>query len=420
MSTSTGQPSWSRPSIESRLRAAGLPPLDRLAWLEVDTAALAHDLAVIRELAGPGTPVWPVVKDDAYGHGLEVATRSFLGAGAAGVCVATLGEARAIRAAGITGPVLILYPIPHESVVEAAEEGFVITVATSHGADDIVRAWSASRAADRGLRLRVHVEVDTGFTRMGVHPARLAEALRTLQQPGIGIEALWSHLATPEDPATSDEQEQRLDAAVELGRRWGIGTTHLAASGGLLTGRGLDGALVRPGLMAYGVMPDGALADRPGAGPVRTRLRPALRLVARPMRIQEVPVGTRVGYGGTWVAPRPSRIATLPVGYGDGYLRASTGSDVLVRGRRAPVVGVVSMDACTVDVTDVPDAGLDDEFVLLGSQGDDAISAAALAQARNTIPWEVLTGMARRLTRVYDAGAGPFGVRTLAGETLVR
>jgi alanine racemase len=126
-----------------------------------------------------------------------------------------------------------------------------------------------------------------------------------------------------------------------------------------------------------------------------------------------------VGYGGTWGATRPSRIATLPVGYGDGYSRAFSGSDVLVRGRRARVVGVVSMDSCAVDVTDVPGVGLDDEFVLLGHQGRDVIPALALAQRRNTIPWEVLGGMARRLTRVYDAPAGPMGVRTLAGEFMV-
>jgi alanine racemase len=120
------------------------------------------------------------------------------------------------------------------------------------------------------------------------------------------------------------------------------------------------------------------------------------------------------------VASRTSRIATLPVGYGDGYSRAFTGSDVLVRGRRAPVVGVISMDACTVDVTDLPEVGPDDEFVLLGAQGTEAISVRALAQRRTTIPWEVLAGMARRLTRVYDGPTGLTGVRTLAGEVLIR
>lgn len=414
-----------RPPVEARLHAAGLPPLDRPAWLEVDTDALADNLAAIRARVGRGTQLWPVVKDDAYGHGVEVASRSFASAGAAGVCVATLGEAEAIRAAGIGIPVLILYPIPDAALADAVRAGFSITVSTSHGAESVAVAWSASGVAASGARLVVHLEVDTGFTRMGVHPARLAEALAVLRRPGIDIVALWSHLATPEDALASDAQEGRLAVAAGVARRAGVAATHIAASGGVLTCRGVSGMLVRPGLLAYGVLPGGPLGE--GAGgegasgrALRAAVRPALRLVARPMRIHEVPVGTRVGYGGTWVAPRPSRIATLPVGYGDGYARASTGADVLVRGRRVPVVGVISMDACTVDMTDVPEAGLDDEVVLMGDQGGDAIPVLELAQRRTTIPWEVLTGMARRLTRVYDAAAGPLGVRTLAGETLVR
>ncbi len=416
-----------RPRSRSRVAAihrgppagVGLPPLDRPAWLEIDTSALAQDLGVIRELVGPATPVWPVVKDDAYGHGLEVATRSFVTGGAEGVCVATLGEAQAIRAAGIAAPVLILYPIPDDSLVDAADAGFAITVATSHGAQATARVWSESRAAGRGGRLAVHVEVDTGFTRMGVHPEGLAEALGVLQRPGIDIVALWSHLATPEDGATSDEQERRLAWALDVGRRWGITATHVAASGGVLTGRGIDAALVRPGLLAYGVLPDGALGDLAGAPGVMARLRPAMRLVARPMRIHEVPVGTRVGYGGTWVAPRSSRIATLPVGYGDGYARASTGSEVWCEGSGAR--SGRGLHGCVHGGRHGrPGRGPRRRVRVLGSQAGDTISASALAQRRTTIAWEVLTGLARRLTRVYDAGAGPFGVRTLAGETLVR
>ncbi len=408
----------SRPPIEARLRAAGLPVLDRPAWLEVDTAALKRAVRVIRERVGATTEVWPVVKDDAYGHGIEVATRSFHGAGAAGVCVATLGEAQAIRAAGITTPVLILYPVADAALPEAMRAGFALTVATDDGARAVARAWADLGSTTRPAPLAVHVEVETGFTRMGIAPERLRAALEVLHQSGIEIRGLWTHLSTPEDDPVSQDQARRLEEAVRAAGVGGI-ETHLAASGGLLTDRGTDRALVRPGLIAYGVDPGGPVAELPSAR-WRRELRPALRLLARPLRIAEVPIGASVGYGGTWVASRPSRIATLPVGYGDGYTRALTGSDVLVRGRRAPVVGVVSMDSCTVDVTDIPGVGLEDEFVLLGPQGDDVITALTLAQRRTTIPWEVLSGMARRLTRVYDAPTGLTGVRTLAGETLVR
>ena len=407
-----------RQPIEDRLRAAGLPPLDRPAWLEVDTAALELAVRTIRGRVGPTTQVWPVVKDDAYGHGIEVATRSFSTAGAAGVCVATLAEALALRAAGIDVPVLILYPVAPAALPDAMAGGFAITVASPQGAQDVARAWGVLGGAERPARLAVHVEVETGFTRMGITPSRLPAALDALRRPGLEVAAVWTHLATPEDDRVSDDQEARLGDAIRAAGVEGMGT-HLAASGGLLTGRGLDRLLVRPGLVAYGVAPGGRLGELP-AGRWLDELRPALRLVARAMRIEDVPVGTSVGYGGEWVASRPSRIATLPVGYGDGYSRAYTGCHVLVRGQRAPVVGVVSMDSCTVDVTDIREVGSEDEFVLLGRQGADEIPALALAQRRTTIPWEVLVGMARRLTRVYDAPAGPMGVRTLAGETLVR
>lgn len=416
MTISAGAPS--RPSIEARLRAAGLPPLDRPAWLEVDIGALEHAVRVIRARVAAATEVWPVVKDDAYGHGIEVATRSFAAAGAAGVCVATLAEAQAIRAAGIDVPVLILYPVSDAALPDAMRAGFAITVATAQGAEVVARTWAGQGTATASGGLAVHVEVETGFTRMGVTADRLRSVLDVLRQPGIRVVALWSHLATPEDERVADAQEARLDDAVRAAGAEGIGT-HLAASGGLLTGRGRDRALVRPGLIAYGVAPGGRLWEEAAAG-WSQELRPALRLLARAIRVEDVPVGTAVGYGGTWVATRPSRVATLPVGYGDGYSRALTGADVLVHGRRVPVVGVVSMDSCTVDVTDVEGVGPDDEFVLLGAQGTDAIPALALAQRRTTIPWEVLAGMARRLTRVYDAATGPKGVRTLAGETLVR
>jgi alanine racemase len=435
-----------RRPIEDRLRDAGLPPLDRPAWLEIDTAALAGNLAAIRARVGPDTQVWPVVKSDAYGHGAQVSARVFLAAGAGGVCVATLDEARQLRSAGVTSPVLILYPIQPQRVPEAADAGFQVAISTWDGAVAAARAWDGSGAATGGARLVAHLEVDTGLTRMGLQPEGVPAALEALDRPGIEVAAVWSHLATPEEPAFSAAQARALDDAAGIARGHGVAPTHLAATGGLLTGRGTDRMLVRPGLIAYGVAPDG-LAGAAGTDPVAggtdpavggadavvgaTRaaregaelaaaIRPAMRLVARPIRVETVAAGTRVGYGGTWTATQPSRIATLPVGYGDGFVRAYAPGSVLLRGRRVPLVGVVSMDACAVDVTHVPGVDGSDEAVLLGSQGDDAIGPRELARRRTTIPWEVLTGMAVRLTRVYDAPVGLLGVRTLAGETLVR
>jgi alanine racemase len=164
--------------------------------------------------------------------------------------------------------------------------------------------------------------------------------------------------------------------------------------------------LVRPGLALYGVVP-GDLpipADRRAAA---ASLRPALSLHARPLRILEVPPGTAVSYGGRWIAERPTRIMTLPVGYGDGYARATgPGAQVLLNGRRAPIVGSIAMDALMVDVTDVPDVEPDTDVVLLGAQGTQRIDAEELARQRTTIAWEVLTGLALRIPRVYHRAAG--------------
>ncbi len=405
-----GRPSM---TIGDRLRSAHLPPLTRSMWLEIDVAALRANLRVIRGLVAAGTAVWPVVKADGYGHGAEVAARAFVAGGADGVCVATLEEAIALRHAGIDVSVLILYPVPPGTSRAAAGEGFELAVSTVDGARLLAEEWRAAGGASDGLVLRVHVEVETGLTRMGIAPSGMTSVLESLRRAGITVAAIWSHLATAEDGDASGVQERRLAQVVETDTTDQPRRSHLAATGGLLTGRGLAGSLVRPGLIAYGVAPSLDL-------PLPSGFLPAMRLKATASRILEVPTGTTVGYGGTWLAARPSRIATLPVGYGDGYVRAMSGAPVLVRGVRASVVGAVSMDALTVDLTDIPAAGPADEFVLLGPQGHDAITALELAQVRTSIPWEVLTSMTRRPTRVYDAAVGLLGVRTLAGETLVQ
>jgi alanine racemase len=181
---------------------------------------------------------------------------------------------------------------------------------------------------------------------------------------------------------------------------------HIAASGGIFTHDEPSLDLVRPGLAVYGLL-DAGLPIAPDAVEAAAALRPAMSLKARAIAFSDVPIGGTVGYGGTWRAERESRIAVLPVGYGDGYLRgAQPRSSVLVRGRRVPLVGPVSMDAVTADVTDVPGLDHGDEFVLLGRQGPEVISAGDLARLRNTIAWEVLTSMAQRLDRVYHPQAG--------------
>jgi alanine racemase len=195
---------------------------------------------------------------------------------------------------------------------------------------------------------------------------------------------------------------------------------HLSATGGLLAGTAAAHDLVRPGLALYGEIPEDLPIHEQARAAVGA-LRPVMRLVARPLRVAQVDRGAPVGYGGRWTAARPSLVATIPVGYGDGYARATQpNAEVLVRGRRVGVVGSVAMDALAVDVTDIPGVSTADEVVLLGQQGDERITAAELARRRTTIAWEVLAGMAYRIPRVYHRAFGPTGVRTLAGEFVPR
>ena len=409
--------------IERRLEAAGLPPLPRRAWLEIDTDALAGNLQAVRTLVGPQVQIAAVVKADGYGHGIEVAARSFVAGGADRLCVASIDEAIRLRAAGIEQPLLVLFAIPSTEVVAAADAGIALVASDARSCRELVAAWSERRGGARpGTELELHVEVETGLGRAGLDARDVPETVAALRRtPGVRLGGLWSHLASPDDPVASARQEERLQGAIEGLRSAGeaVPPVHLSATGGLFAGTHTQEAMVRPGLCLYGELPDD-LAIAEGARAAADALRPAMTLKARPIRVNTIASGTSVGYGGRWTAQRPSRIATLPVGYGDGWTRTyQPGSEALVRGRRVPLVGSVAMDAVAADVTDVPGVDLDDEFVLLGAQDGERITAMELARRRTTIAWEVVTAMAARLPRVYHAGSGVTGVRTLGGEILV-
>jgi alanine racemase len=249
----------------------------------------------------------------------------------------------------------------------------------------------------------------------------VAAADRVRQTRGLRLASAWTHLQAAEDPERSDRQlvlfravvDDLRAAAHELPR-------HLAASGGILEGgiASLDG--VRPGLAIYGLVPDELLVAGRQTTPRAAELRPVLSLRAQPVRVADLPAGWGISYGPTFTTSRPSRIATLPFGYGDGWSRSlSNRASALVRGTRVPIVGNVAMDAVMVDVTDVPGepVSVDDEFVLIGRQGDLEIRASDLASVRTTNSWEVVTSFAARLPRVYDAASGPQGLRTLVPET---
>lgn len=379
------------------------PWLDHDAWLEIDLAALASNGRVLRQATPRSAELGILVKAEAYGHGLVMAARTAASAGADRLIVATLSEGIAIREAGLTLPVLVVYPVPAPAIATAARADLSVAVSGSESARALADAWRRDRPATGG-RVRVHVEIDTGMGRGGTSSDGLVDVLTTLRAvPGIEVTGVWSHLADGTDPEVSAVQVARLQAALSLASASGLAdiTRHLVASDGFFaeTAPVLD--LARIGLAFYGEL---GLHPRIAAGRAEAAaaLQPAITVKAHPVRIELVATGSTVGYGGEWRAERPSFIATIPLGYADGWKRSLwPGAEVLVRGQRAPLVGRVSMDSICVDVTDVGPMALDTEVVLLGAQGSDRITVNELAARAGTIPNDILASLGQRPPRVY-------------------
>jgi alanine racemase len=399
----SGSVRTARPAIEERLAVAGIRALPRLAWLEVDLDILAANARALGGLVGPAARLSIVVKADGYGHGIEGAAIAAVGGGAETLIVASLDEARAVRAAGVATTLLCIYPVPASGLDEATALG-VDVVAVDDGSLAAIVVAARRRGSDAAPDLRVHLGVDTGMGRGGFSPGDAVGAARRLvAAAGVSLVGTWSHLHSPEDAAAVQLQAGRFHAVVAALRGAGVepGTRHLAATGGLVADPGLALDMARVGLGFYGHVP-GDVAVDPRADATVGTLRPALSLCARAASITAIPPDETVGYGGEWRAVRPSRIATLPLGYADGWTRAYwPGATVLVRGHRAPVVGRVSSDAVAVDVTGVPGVDALDEFVLLGRQGAEEVSAEELAGLRGSITWEVLDAFGARLSRIY-------------------
>ncbi|MFB3818764.1 MAG: alanine racemase [Candidatus Methylomirabilales bacterium] len=361
---------------------------------EIDLPALAANVETAKRLAGTAA-VMAVVKADAYGHGAVPVARTALGAGATWLGVAIPEEGAALRQAGITAPILVLGPLaPAEAALPLAHD--LDQCVSDLGQIEALRA--AARAA--GRTAHVHLKVDTGMGRVGFQPGEVARAAAVLRAAaGVRVRGLMTHFAEAEaeDPAHTRAQLACFDAAWQACRAAGlpVGLRHAANSAGLLLVPEARLDLVRPGILLYGYHPRGA----GGRGPA---LQPVLRLRTAIRQLKDLPRGAAVSYGRTFVAPRDVRIALLPIGYADGWSRRlSNRGHVLVRGRRAPVVGRVCMDLTLVDVTDVPGAAVGDEVVLIGRQGGEAITADEVAALQGTISYEVLCGLGPRVPRTY-------------------
>lgn len=375
---------------------------------EIDLAALRHNLRALRRVAGPAR-IWSVLKADGYGHGAPAVARTLERAGVDGVAVALLEEAIELRDAGIRAPILVMGGYYGDAYEELLAHDLVPVVYHEGHFDALARATRTRGLSDR---VHVHLKVDTGMGRLGVAPGALPALLEYAAGfPQIQVDGLMTHLACADvagDEGTDSIREQLtvFERARAVVSAHGLSPRYVHASNtaGLLRAS-IDAKLdaVRPGIALFGVAP-GATTDR-----VPVELRPTLKLRSEIVALRTIEPGTGIGYGSTWRASRKSIVATVPVGYADGLPRSisegNANGSMLVRGKRAPIVGVLSMDLATIDVTDVPGARLRDDVVALGTQrgphGEDTITVEELAQKAGLIPWDVMTSISRRVPRFY-------------------
>jgi alanine racemase len=373
----------------------------RPAWVEVDLGAVSANVAHIRRVVAPSA-VCAVVKADGYGHGAVQVALAALGGGATHLAVALAEEGHELRQAGIDVPVLVLSQPPVEAMKLVVEDGLTATIYTDQGLAALLGA--VNNHSVLGARVPVHLKVDTGMHRVGATPSdtvRLAQAV--MAEPALTLEGLFTHLAVADEPGNSFTAEQlsRFECVVSGLRSLGIvpPLLHAANSAGALCHPGARYQMVRPGMAVYGLAPAPSLSSDPAVRP----LRPALSLKAGVTFVKEVAAGEALSYGLRYRLDARSVIATVPVGYADGVPRRlfGVGAEVLVGGRRRPVVGAVTMDQILVDCGPDAHVRLGDEVVLLGCQGGDEVTPWEWAEKLGTIAYEVTCALSPRLPRIY-------------------
>jgi len=361
---------------------------------EIDLDALRSNFRALRAVAAHGE-LMVVVKADAYGHGAVTVARALLDEGCRHFGVATLDEARELRNAGIHARVYLQAGFFAEQAAEIVALDLTPFLFDAAMIAPLDRAAAAAGRKD----FPFHIKIDSGATRLGVMPADIADAIEAVRKaPALRVEGVCTLLANAGDPKSpiTDAQLRVFNDAIQTLNAAGIkpSLVHVANSAALVLRHDSHFNLARPGLAIYGMPPVAAVRER-------VELRPVMTFKTRLMQLKRAPAGSGIGYGHTFVAPRESLIGVLPVGYADGYRRGlQHGGEVLVRGRRAPVVGAVSMDLTTIDVTDIAGATVGDEVILWGESGGDTISVNDVARLAQTISYEMLCTVGRRVPRV--------------------
>ncbi len=371
----------------------------RWAWAEIDLDAVAHNVRYMRARVAPAA-VWAVVKANGYGHGAVDVARAAMAAGAEGLCVALVDEGVELRAAGLDAPILVLSEQPLDQARRMVDHRLTPTVYSGPAID----AFAACGTGGYPL----HLKIDTGMNRVGARPAEAVELVEQIcaRSPAVRLAGVFTHLAVADDPSNpfTTEQLERFDSTLaDVGGIAGhVALTHAANSAGGLASQHARRSLVRAGIALYGISPgagvDHLVRPSPDDG---TGLRPAMSLRARVSHVKRVCAGERCSYGLRHTFATDTGVATLPVGYADGVPRrlGTTGGEVLIGGRRRPIVGVVTMDQILVDVGD-DDVARGDEAVLIGEQAGERIRAEDWADRLGTIGYEIVCGIANRIPRV--------------------
>lgn len=365
------------------------------AWVEIDLAALTHNVKQLKNLLSPQTELMAVVKADAYGHGAVAVSQTVLSAGASWLGVATIPEGIELREAGIEAPILLLGATHTAQQVKAiAQWQLQPTICTAKQAlifSEVLVSLNQS--------LPVHAKLDTGMSRLGAPWQEATEFVQLVKGlPNLKLASIYSHLATADSPDTAvmKEQHQRFERAIAQIKTSGINPIrlHLANSAAALADPDLHYDLVRVGLATYGLYPAPHLQNV-------VDLKPAMQVKAKVTQVKTIEAGTGVSYGYQFIAQRQTKIAVVGVGYADGIPRnLSNKMQVLVKGKLVPQVGAVTMDQLMLDVTDIPDLEVGEVVTLLGKDGENQITADDWAATLGTISWEIICGFKHRLPRV--------------------
>ncbi len=364
-------------------------------YATVDLSALTHNLTQLRHLLSPGCEIMAVVKANAYGHGAVEVSRSLMTQGVARAAVVSLDEGLALRAAGITIPIVILGPLFPEQIQDLVAHRLTPVISDRSLLPALARVTDSLPDA-----YPIHLKVETGMGRLGLATDELLGLIDAGRLPAsLQIEGLMTHFADSDGPTTSQTEHQLTlfqKAVTELtARGLSIPLIHAANSGAAVRYPRSHYSLIRPGIMLYGYHTLPASVPAPD-------LKPVLTLRSCIAQMRTIQTGGTISYNATFVAKRPTRVAVLPIGYADGLnRRLSNRGEVLVHGRRAKIIGLVCMDMVMIDVTEIPEAAVGDEVVVIGRQGNDQITAADLAEWTGTIAYETLCAIGPRVPRRY-------------------